>query len=160
MYTLFNVSAAGDCWKYCGKRRSCSWWAISHFATILSTLFTSYTCIYRDIQYFDMAFFKVDCYRFIVCGKGFILCADIVIFLLGFKLFPVSDSQVSSDSVFKSRLKAFISIQYTLVFSLVWEQSGNFTTDLRRFKYIFGRPRVSLANGAVLDEPTWINPED
>ena len=37
---------------------------------MFSTLFTNYTCIYRDIPYFDIALFKVFCYRFVVYGKG------------------------------------------------------------------------------------------
>ena len=56
-------------WNRCGKRRNCSYWAISAFVTISSTLFNYHTIIYRDFLYFVLDNFKVICCRFVLCGK-------------------------------------------------------------------------------------------
>ena len=62
-------TAADDFWKHCGKRRNCSSWAISHFATMamFSILFNNYTFIYGEFL----------CFRFVVCGKGLICCITV-----------------------------------------------------------------------------------
>ena len=39
-------------WNHCGKRRYCSWWAISPFAATFSTLFNNWTLIYWDFLMF------------------------------------------------------------------------------------------------------------
>ena len=37
---------------------------------MFSTIFTNYTCIYRDIPYLNNDVSKGVCYRCVVCGKG------------------------------------------------------------------------------------------
>ena len=57
-------SAADDLWNHCGKRRNCSWWAISPSAI----RFQLYKII-MIIIYWVYLNFKVVCCRFIVYGK-------------------------------------------------------------------------------------------
>ena len=38
----FYVSAVQVFWKHCGKRRNCSWWAISPFPTVFSTVWMNF----------------------------------------------------------------------------------------------------------------------
>ena len=51
------------------KRRNCSWWKISPFATMFSSLFNNLNLIYRDLLNLSKDVFKVVFCRFAVCGK-------------------------------------------------------------------------------------------
>ena len=48
----FKVCQVKQHWNRCGKRINCSYWAMSAFVTIISTLFNYHTIIYRDFLYF------------------------------------------------------------------------------------------------------------
>ena len=61
-----DASVADDFSKHCDKIRNCSYWAISPFATMFSTLVNNYLLIYRDFLYFFKNVFKVAFSRFLV----------------------------------------------------------------------------------------------
>ena len=66
----FKVCQVKHHWNRCGKRRNCSYWAISAFVIIISILFNYHTIIYRDFLYFVLDNFKVICCRFVNVGNG------------------------------------------------------------------------------------------
>ena len=69
-YMLSDTSAADDFWNHCDKRKNCSWWAISPFSTMISTIITIQTIIYRDfLQYMFLTNWNLyhardDCRRY------------------------------------------------------------------------------------------------
>ena len=67
---FFDTFAADDFWKHFGKWRNCSLWAISHFATMFSTLFNNCSFVYREFPYFWLNVFKVVCCICAVHRKG------------------------------------------------------------------------------------------
>ena len=64
----FDAIAAVEFWKYCGKSRNCSWWAISPLATMFSTSFNNYAIFYGNFSGF--CHYVLVCCRFVVCEKG------------------------------------------------------------------------------------------
>ena len=53
-----DVSTADNNWKHCDKKKNCSYWAVSSFAVMFSTLFKYYTIVYRGFQYFFLRCFE------------------------------------------------------------------------------------------------------
>ena len=70
LQTLSDAYAADDFWKFCGKRRNCSCWN-SPFAIMISTLFTYYNCIYREIHILTLLFSKSSATDLLYLGKGY-----------------------------------------------------------------------------------------
>ena len=58
---FLTTSAVDNFWKHCDKIRNCSKRAISHFATVFSTLFNNSTLLSWDFSHFCKDVFKVVC---------------------------------------------------------------------------------------------------
>ena len=60
-------------WKHCGKRRNCSWRAISPFPTVFSTLFEIFLTFSSELKLLSDNAFSLEESKICHLGKGYLL---------------------------------------------------------------------------------------
>ena len=66
----FYVSAVQVLWKHCGKRRSCSLWAICPFPTVLSTRLDNFLPLSSNLELSSANCFSLEGSKICHLGKG------------------------------------------------------------------------------------------
>ena len=109
-------------------RWNCSWWAVSPFATMFSTLFSNYTYIYRTFSCFCLVVFKVVCCTFAACVDG-------LLYYLHTSTCRVIFGRYLQSTDFLN-IKSTKLLNIILVAEVVWDWRRKYCHDSKCFRWL------------------------